>query len=290
MFNRPPVRGYGTHAAGNLGGTDWGVAKQVHLVAVRVLDCSGNGFISEVVAGIDWVTAHAQHPAVVDLDTIGDVTVLIDAAVRRSIGSGLTWVVPAGDGNDKALDACDYSPSGIGEAIVVSASTYSDEPLYYAGYGPCVDLYAPGTDIPGPWIGSDVALASRSGTSLAAPHVAGAAALIRQQAAVRVLPGRLVGLERPRRHHRGRPVGAVQPTVRHHRGLHPGSGRAHVLQVLRRRLVGLRRYLRLSGRQLGKRGSRDHRLPRPLLGEAVRNQLLTEPAISPPMNHRPSTM
>ncbi|WP_432841078.1 S8 family serine peptidase [Dactylosporangium sp. CA-092794] len=180
--NSDDCDGYGTHVAGTIGGTDWGVAKQIKLVAVRVLDCSGNGFVSEIVAGIDWVTAHAQHPAVVNLDTTGDPTILIDAAVRRSIGSGLTWVVPAGDGydEDSAPEACAATPSDIREAIVVSSSSQDDDPVYYAGYGPCVDLYAPGIDIPGPWIGSDTALQSRGGTSLAAPHVAGAAALILQ--------------------------------------------------------------------------------------------------------------
>ncbi|MER7007336.1 S8 family serine peptidase [Dactylosporangium sp. NPDC000555] len=173
--------GHGTHVAGTIGGTGHGVAKDIALVAVRVLDCSGVGFLSEVAAGIDWVTAHARRPAVVNMSLGSDKpTAIIDAALRRSIGSGLTWSVAAGNGdeNDNPLNACDNSPGGVAEAIVVGASTIDDRPVHWSDYGPCVDLYAPGAGIVSDWIGGNTATKSLDGTSMAAPHVTGAAALI----------------------------------------------------------------------------------------------------------------
>ncbi|WP_432987673.1 S8 family serine peptidase [Dactylosporangium sp. CA-233914] len=181
--NADDCDGHGTHVAGTIGGTSYGVAKQISLVAVRVLDCSGNGFLSEIVGGVDWVTAHAQHPAVVNMSLGSDsTTIILDAAVKRSIGSGVTWSVAAGNGdeNGNPTNACDNSPGDVTEAIVVGASTYDDRPAYWSDYGPCLDLYAPGVGITSDWIGSDSATKSLEGTSMAAPHVAGAAALILQ--------------------------------------------------------------------------------------------------------------
>ncbi|GAA3456935.1 S8 family peptidase [Dactylosporangium matsuzakiense] len=175
--------GHGTHVAGTIGGTSYGVAKQVSLVAVRVLDCSGNGFLSEVVHGVDWITAYAQHPAVVNMSLGSDTpTVMLDAALKRSIASGLTWAVAAGNGDDNGnpTNACKNSPGNIAEAIVVGAATIDDKPVYWSDYGPCVDLYAPGVGITSDWMTSDSATNILDGTSMASPHVAGAAALILQ--------------------------------------------------------------------------------------------------------------
>ncbi|WP_344614537.1 S8 family serine peptidase [Dactylosporangium salmoneum] len=177
--NASDCDGHGTHVAGTIGGATYGVAKGVSLVAVRVLDCSGNGFLSEVVAGIDWVTANARHPAVVNMSLGSDDTsVVLDAALRRSIASGLTWSVAAGNGDadDNPLDACTNSPGDVAEALVVGASTIDDHPVHWSDYGPCVDLYAPGEGITSDWIGGGTK--TLDGTSMASPHVTGAAALI----------------------------------------------------------------------------------------------------------------
>jgi subtilisin family serine protease len=179
--------GHGTHVAGTVGGTRYGVAKDVRLVAVRVLDCSGNGYLSEVVAGIDWVTANAQHPAVVNMSLgSAQINVVLDAALRRSIASGLTWSVAAGNGDadENPLNACDNSPGDVAEAIVVGAATVEDRPVRWSDYGPCVDLYAPGAGITSDWIGTDTATRSLDGTSMAAPHVAGFAALLHSRGVI----------------------------------------------------------------------------------------------------------
>ncbi|WP_433614707.1 S8 family serine peptidase [Dactylosporangium sp. CA-139114] len=175
--------GHGTHVAGTIGGATYGVAKQITLKAVRVLDCSGNGYLSEVVGGIDWITANAQHPAVVNMSLGSDSpTIVLDAALKRSIGSGLTWSVAAGNGdeNGNPTNTCNNSPGNVAEAIVVGASTIEDKPVPWSDYGPCVDLYAPGVGITSDWKDSDSATRSLDGTSMASPHVTGAAALILQ--------------------------------------------------------------------------------------------------------------
>ncbi|MFI5913234.1 S8 family serine peptidase [Dactylosporangium sp. NPDC051541] len=172
--------GYGTHSAGTVGGTTYGVAKQIALVAVRVLDCLSAGFVSEAVGGIDWVTAHAQHPAVAELDNWYRRTILIDAAVQRSIGSGITWIVPAGDWYQGGDNACYFSPTGGADTLVVGASSYYDSPAYYSNWGSCLDLWAPGDSIPGDGIASDVDTVTMSGSSMAAAYATGAAALILQ--------------------------------------------------------------------------------------------------------------
>ncbi|GAA1539127.1 hypothetical protein GCM10009827_067970 [Dactylosporangium maewongense] len=172
--------GHGTHVASTIGGTTYGVAKGINLVAVRVLDCGGDGYLSEVVAGVDWVTAHAARPAVVNMSLGGEKTEILAAAVRRSINSGLTWTVAAGNGDadDNPLNACDNSPGDVAEAIVVGASSSSDHPVRWSDYGPCVDLFAPGEGILSAWNTDNSATRRLDGTSMASPHVAGAAALI----------------------------------------------------------------------------------------------------------------
>ncbi|NBC17993.1 MAG: S8 family serine peptidase [Bacteroidetes bacterium] len=171
--------GHGTHVAGTVGGTTWGIAKDVSLVAVRVLDCQGSGTISGVVAGVDWVTNNAQKPAVANMSLGGGASSTLDDAVRNSIASGVQYAVAAGNGDwlGREQDACDGSPSRVTEAMTVSATDDTDTKASWANYGSCVDWFSPGVSITSAWIGSDSDTNTISGTSMAAPHTAGIAAL-----------------------------------------------------------------------------------------------------------------
>ena len=166
--------GHGTHVAGTLGGSTVGVAKQVTMYSVRVLDCNGSGTTSGVIAGIDWVTANRVLPAVANMSLTGDLSPALNAAVENSIASGVVYVVAAGN---SASDACAYSPSSSSAAITVAATTGFDNPASYSNAGGCVDIFAPGSTIHSAWNSDDAAMIGLSGTSMAAPHVAGAAAL-----------------------------------------------------------------------------------------------------------------
>ncbi|MGZ4778527.1 MAG: S8 family peptidase [Thermoanaerobaculia bacterium] len=173
--------GHGTHVAGVIAGTTYGVAKSATLVPVRVLDCTGAGSISTVLAGLDWVIAdHAQSPgpAVVNMSLGGDGSSALDAAVNNLLTAGLTTVVAAGNNNQ---NACATSPARVAGAITVGASTETDQRADFSNYGACVDLFAPGTHILSDWYTSPTAAAVSSGTSLAAPFVTGVAALCLQQ-------------------------------------------------------------------------------------------------------------
>jgi subtilisin family serine protease len=171
--------GHGTHVAGTVGGTAYGVAKAVRLVAVRVLDCDGSGTTEQVVAGIDWVTANAVRPAVANMSLGGGADTVLDDAVRRSITSGVSYAIAAGNGflGLFALDACTQSPARVTQALTVSATDRNDRKPSWANRGTCVDVFAPGIDITSDWNTSDTATNTISGTSMATPHVAGAAAL-----------------------------------------------------------------------------------------------------------------
>ena len=173
--------GHGTHVAGIVGGRRYGVAKGVHLVAVRVLDCAGGGSTARVIAGIRWVIADhaAGHPAVANLSLGGAPSAAVDAAVRDLVHDGVTVVVAAGngDGAGNGVDACTTSPARTRIAITVSATDREDRRAPWADYGRCVDLFAPGVGIPSDWATGDTATRTLSGTSMAAPHVTGAAAV-----------------------------------------------------------------------------------------------------------------
>jgi subtilisin family serine protease len=166
--------GHGTHVAGTVGGTSFGVAKEVQLYAVRVLDCSGSGTWSGVIAGIDWVTANHRTPAVANMSLGGSYTQAVNDAVAASIASGVVYAVAAGN---SAIDACTVSPASTPTALTVGAISKTDARSSFSNVGGCVDLFAPGTFILSTWNRSDMDAVYLSGTSMASPHVAGAAAL-----------------------------------------------------------------------------------------------------------------
>ncbi|GAB1690484.1 S8 family serine peptidase [Krasilnikovia sp. M28-CT-15] len=167
--------GHGTHVSGTIGGATYGVAKQARIVGVRVLNCSGSGTTAGVVAGVDWVTAHASKPAVANMSLGGGASSALDDAVTASIGSGVTYALAAGNSN---ADACSTSPARVGPAITVGATTNTDARASYSNYGTCLDIFAPGSSITSDWNSSSTATNTISGTSMASPHVAGAAALV----------------------------------------------------------------------------------------------------------------
>ena len=175
--------GHGTHVAGTVGGSTYGVAKSVALVAVRVLNCSGSGSTSGVIAGIDWVTSqHTNGAAVANMSLGGSASSALDSAVSRSIADGVTYAVAAGNGNrgGKAQDACNYSPARTPDALTIGATDSTDTKPRWSNYGACVDWFAPGVSITSAWYSGSSATNTISGTSMATPHVAGVAALYLQ--------------------------------------------------------------------------------------------------------------
>jgi hypothetical protein len=173
--NATDCNGHGTAVAGITGGTAHGVAKGVTLVAVRLVNCQGTGTYAQLIAGVDWVTTHAIKPAVAVLPAGGTLHTSFNAAVRNSILSGITYSVIGGSQNS---NACNYSPGSVAEAITVAATDINDNRHGASNYGSCLDIFAPGIGITTTWHLSDTAVITISGTSFAAAHGGGAAALI----------------------------------------------------------------------------------------------------------------
>ncbi|SCL38571.1 Serine protease, subtilisin family [Micromonospora pallida] len=173
--NNTDCNGHGTHVAGTVGGTAYGIAKGVRLVAVKVLNCQGSGTNAGVIGGVDWVTANAQKPAVANMSLGGGANATLDTAVRNSIASGVTYGLAAGNSNN---DACTGSPGRTAEAITVGATTNTDARSSFSSFGTCLDIFAPGSSIVSAWNTNDTATNNISGTSMATPHVVGAAALV----------------------------------------------------------------------------------------------------------------
>jgi subtilisin family serine protease len=170
--------GHGTHVAGTIAGTTYGVAKSTRVVAVRVLDCAGSGFSSSVVAGINWVIqSHPGGAGIINMSLGGSANTAIDSAVADATAAGLTVVVAAGN---SSTDACTSSPARAPSALTIGAIDQSDAQAAYSNFGSCVDLWAPGTGITSDWIGGSSATRTISGTSMATPHVAGLAARLAQ--------------------------------------------------------------------------------------------------------------
>jgi hypothetical protein len=173
--NGNDCHGHGTHVAGTIGGATYGVARAARLHGVRVLNCSGSGSWAGVIAGIDWVTANHISPAVANMSLGGSANSSVDQAVRNSIAAGVTYALSAG--NDYG-DACTKSPARTAEALTVGSTTSSDAKSSFSNTGSCVDIFAPGSSITSAWKTNDDATNTISGTSMASPHVAGAAVLV----------------------------------------------------------------------------------------------------------------
>lgn len=165
--------GHGTHVAGTVGGSTYGVAKNVSLVPIRILGCDGSGASSNVIAGLDWILKNGKKPAVVNISLGGEANASLDSAVENLFNNGYVMVVAAGNSN---TDACSSSPARVSKAITVAATDSTDTRASYSNYGSCVDIFAPGSQINSSWIGSNTATKVLNGTSMATPHVVGVVA------------------------------------------------------------------------------------------------------------------
>ncbi|MFE5502991.1 MULTISPECIES: S8 family peptidase [Amycolatopsis] len=166
--------GHGTHVAATIAGAKYGVAKGASLYPVRVLGSDGSGTTAGVISGVDWITKNAKKPAVANASLGGGASTALDTAVRNSIKSGVTWTIAAGNSN---VNAANTSPARVTEALTVAAADRTDRRASFSNYGSVVDLFAPGVSITSAWKDNDTATYTGNGTSFAAPHVAGAAAL-----------------------------------------------------------------------------------------------------------------
>jgi subtilisin family serine protease len=172
--NGNDCNGHGTHVAGTVGGAEYGVARNVTIVAVRVLNCAGSGTWEQVIAGVDWVAGNADLPAVANMSLGGGAHTALDDAVTGAIAAGVTFAVSAGNSN---ANACNASPARTPNAITVGSTTSSDARSSFSNFGTCVDIFAPGSSITSAWSTSNTAINTISGTSMASPHVAGVAAI-----------------------------------------------------------------------------------------------------------------
>jgi subtilisin family serine protease len=170
--NGQDCNGHGTHVAGTVGGSAYGVAKAVRLRAIRVLNCSGSGTYAQIIAGVNWVTGNHANPAVANMSLGGNYSSSLNAAVTNMVNSGVFTAVAAGN---SSANACNYSPASASGTLTVAASDRTDTRASFSNYGSCVDVYAPGVSITSAWLNG--ATNTISGTSMASPHVAGVAAL-----------------------------------------------------------------------------------------------------------------
>ncbi|MEO6294658.1 MAG: S8 family peptidase, partial [Candidatus Limnocylindria bacterium] len=178
--NGNDCNGHGTHVAGTIGGSTYGVAKSVKLVSVRVFACTGGSTWETIIAGIEWVIGnHVSGPAVANMSLGGGANSSVDTATKSLIADGVSTAVAAGNGNIVGIqdDACKYSPARVPEAMTISATDKTDKKASWANYGTCVDWFAPGVSITSAWIDTDNDTNTISGTSMATPHTAGVAAL-----------------------------------------------------------------------------------------------------------------
>jgi subtilisin family serine protease len=175
--NGQDCNGHGTHVAGTVGGSTFGVAKSALLRGVRVLNCSGSGSNSGVIAGVDWVRLNHIAPAVANMSLGGGISSALDTAVNNLHNANVTIAVAAGNSN---ANACNSSPARAANAITVGSTTTTDARSSFSNFGTCLDIFAPGSGILSAWFTSNTATATLSGTSMASPHVAGAAALYKQ--------------------------------------------------------------------------------------------------------------
>ena len=175
--NGQDCNGHGTHVAGTIGGSTFGVAKNVMLRGIRVLNCSGSGSNSGVIAGVDWVRLNHIAPAVANMSLGGGISSALDTAVNNLHNAGVSIAVAAGNSN---TNACNSSPARAANAITVGSTTTTDARSSFSNFGTCLDLFAPGSGILSAWFTSNTATATLSGTSMASPHVAGVAALFKQ--------------------------------------------------------------------------------------------------------------
>ncbi len=172
LYGAADCNGHGTHVAGTIGSSTYGVAKGIMIRGVRVLDCSGNGSYSAIIAGVDWVRANHIKPAVANMSLGGGLSSTLNTAVTNLLNAGVFVALAAGN---ESQNACNVSPAAVGAALTVAASTSTDARASYSNYGSCVDLYAPGSAIRSTWINSGTR--TIDGTSMASPHAAGVAAL-----------------------------------------------------------------------------------------------------------------